>query len=133
MSTSCGTGLRVCPQSSRGDGEQPAVIGQLSSSRQQLILLLQSIRFGTIGGLHVRDGEPVLQPEPRVTRDVKFGCRDESGALNALADISTLKAAHRDLLALLDRVGTGVIDLIEIRHGLPFRATVTSNSTEVAP
>ena len=45
----------------------------LSPARARLVVLMQGINFGYIEGLIVRAGAPVLNPPPRVVREVKFG------------------------------------------------------------
>jgi len=45
----------------------------LSPARRQLLLRLQTLNFGRIENLRLQDGEPVLDPPPRVVREVKFG------------------------------------------------------------
>src|SRR5687767_11562343 len=45
----------------------------LSPLRQQLLLLMQRLNFGRIEGLVIKDGDPVLDPLPRVIRELKFG------------------------------------------------------------
>ena len=45
----------------------------LSGSRRKLLEIMQEANFARIEGLRVRDGEPVLNPMPRVIREVKFG------------------------------------------------------------
>ena len=45
----------------------------LSARRAGLLELMQTINFGRIEGLAILDGDPVLDPPPRVIREVKFG------------------------------------------------------------
>jgi len=95
----------------------------LSPRRVGLLELMQSINFGRIEGLVVRDGEPVLDPRPRIVREVKFGGdngpRPELGAGDFV-----LKAQVVELFGFFDRLQDGVVELIEVKHGLPFRMMV---------
>ncbi|MFL5240596.1 MAG: hypothetical protein ACJ8FY_00685 [Gemmataceae bacterium] len=95
----------------------------LSARRACLLELMQSINFGRIEGLAVLDGEPVLDPPPRVIREVKFGGdngpRPEIDAGNFL-----LKTQVVELFQHLDRLNDGNIESLEIKHGLPFRMLV---------
>ena len=95
----------------------------LSVPRSQLVEWMQQFDFGSIEGLVVQDGEPVLDPPPRLIRDVKFaaehGPRPESG----LGDFA-LKAQVRDLFDHLDALGNGTIRCLEVKHGLPFRMQI---------
>jgi hypothetical protein len=95
----------------------------LSARRAGLLELMQSINFGRIEGLAVLNGDPVLDPPPRVIREVKFGGengpRPEIDAGNFL-----LKTQVVELFQHFDRLGDGTIEVLEIKHGLPFRMLV---------
>ena len=95
----------------------------LSESQVQLVELMQGINFGRIEGLSVRRGEPVLDPPPRVIREIKFG--GENGPRPEVIKTNfALKAQVQDLFTYLEAMGNGVVRCIEIKHGLPFRMTV---------
>jgi hypothetical protein len=95
----------------------------LSHARVRLIELMQRINYGRIEALPVRRGEPVLDPPPRVIREVKFG--GENGARPEVAKQDfILKAQVRDLFAQMEALGDGVIRCIDVKHGLPFKMTV---------
>lgn len=95
-----------------------------SPERQQLIKEMQRINFGRIDCLAIRDGEPVLDPQPVLVREHKFGGdngpRPELGVPDFL-----LKQRIVELFAFFDELQNGVIDVLEIKHGLPFRMIVT--------
>lgn len=95
----------------------------LSARRVALLELMQSINFGRIHGLSVLGGEPILDPPPRVVREVKFGGdngpRPERDAANFY-----LKTQVVELFQYFDRLGDGTIEALEIKHGLPFRMLV---------
>jgi hypothetical protein len=92
----------------------------LSARRAGLLELMQAINFGRIEGLAVLDGEPVLDPPPRVIREVKFG--GENGPRPELdAGNFLLKTQVVELFQHFDHLGDGTIDVLEIKHGLPFR------------
>jgi hypothetical protein len=84
---------------------------------------MQRLNFGCILDLPVQDGEPVLDPPPRVVREVKFGGENGPRPESAKTDFA-LKAQVQDLFAHLEAVGNGVVQCIEIKHGLPFKMTV---------
>jgi hypothetical protein len=94
-----------------------------SPSRARLIEWMQRIGFGTIEQLVIRQGEPVLEPPPKVVRDVKFGAENGPRPESDLNDF-VLKAQVRDLFAQLDVMGNGTIRCLEVKHGLPFRMQV---------
>lgn len=95
-------------------------LGHLSAPRLQLVRLFQTLNFGRIEGLVIRDSEPVLDPAPRTIREVKFGgdnaARDERDLQQYL-----LKSQVIELFEEFDRLQNGTIAAIEAKHGLPFR------------
>ena len=97
---------------------------QLSRPRQQLLALFQLLNFGRIEGLRVVAGEPVLEPRPRIVSEVKFaaenGPRPETGARDFL-----LKSQLLELFANFDELQNATIDVLEVKHGLPFRMLVS--------
>jgi len=95
----------------------------LSVRRAGLLELMQSVNFGRIEGLAVLDGEPVLDPPPRIVREIKFG--GENGPRPELhAGNFLLKTQVVELFEHFDRLGDGTIEVLEIKHGLPFRMLV---------
>jgi len=95
----------------------------LTAPKGRLVELMQRINFGRIERLNVRRGEPVMDPPPRIIREIKFG-GDNGPRPEAAKSDFTLKAQVRDLFAQLEALGDGVIPCIEIQRGLPFRMTV---------
>jgi len=94
----------------------------LTPCRRDIVGLMQRINFGRVEDLHVRNGEPVFDPPPRVIREVKFGGENRPRPEAAKADFA-LKAEVVDLFSKLAMLGNGVIAQLEIQHGLPFRMT----------
>jgi hypothetical protein len=92
----------------------------LSPSRQRLIELMQRLCFGQIVGLRIRAGQPVLDPLPQFIRDRKLGSEPVPRPASPHDDF-LLEAQVLELFAYFDQIGDGVIDLIEVKHGLPFR------------
>lgn len=99
----------------------------LSEMRRQLVELMQSINFGRIENLTIRDGDPVLEPLPRIVREVKFGGengpRPERDVRNFL-----LKTQVVELFHSLDQIDNGVLVVLEIKHGLPFRMLLVESA-----
>ena len=95
----------------------------LPEPRQRLVELMQSVNFGRIENLPIRNSQPVLDPSPRKVFEIKFasenGPRPELGNADFL-----LKQQVVELFAFFDDLQNGVIDVLEIKHGLPFRAIV---------
>ncbi len=97
---------------------------QLSPARQRLVHLLTQVHFGRIEGLHVRNGEPVFEPAPRLTRTLKVGGRNEP---QITAPDTALKASIVELLTHIERLRDGIVERIEIAHGLPLLLEVTDH------
>lgn len=95
----------------------------LPESHQRLLELMQQVNYGRLEALVVRDGLPVFNPPPRARCEIRL--RGENGPRPefAAADFA-IKSEVLELIAHLKRVGDGVIDVIEVQRGLPFRMTV---------
>ena len=101
-------------------------IADLSPARKQLLAIFQDISFGRLESLFIRNGDPVLDPKPRRVRQVKFGC-DCVPVTAELPQDYLLKRQVVELLNILDTMQHGVIDVLEIQNGLPFRMTITED------
>jgi hypothetical protein len=95
----------------------------LSEPHRRLVELMQQVNFGRIERLVIADGKPLLDPPPRIVRDIKFG--GENGPRPEVAiDDFALKVQVVELFRTLDDLCDGVIEVLEIKHGLPFRMAV---------
>jgi len=92
-----------------------------------LLELMQDANFGRIENLTVIDGEPVLDPRPVVVREHKFGGENGPRTERGVADF-LLKQRLVELFTFLDELQNGVIDVLEFKHGLPFRMMVTEGA-----
>ncbi len=101
---------------------------ELSPPRQKLVRMCQTVNYGQIQGVVVRDGDPIFELAPVVVIDAKLyrddGPRPELG----LADFE-LRDDVRRLMARLDQVRNGMIQIIEVRAGLPRRVVLESQLT----
>lgn len=104
-----------------------ATAASLPPARRRLVTLMQEVNFGHVKGLVVRGGEPILNPPPRVVREIKFGSENGPRA-EAAKDDFALKAQVRDLFAHMEAMGDGVIRCIEVKHGLPFKMIVEEDA-----
>lgn len=96
---------------------------ELSHAGKRLVRLMQDIYFGYIEGLHVRNGEPVFIPLPRIVREIKLGGENGPRHEPKTGDF-VLKAQVAALFEHFARLGNGTVDRIEIKHGIPFRMNV---------
>ena len=96
---------------------------QLSESRQMLVRLCQWVNFGQILDLSVQDCEPILQcPAPALFVDIRLDVETQPREEISEKDFA-LSAEVTRLMALLDKIENGKITKIEVRGGLPRRAT----------
>ena len=98
----------------------------LSADRMQLLEQMQRLNFGRIEGLEVCNGEPRLDPPPRIVREVKFLGENGSRRELDLEDF-TLKKEVLEFFNELGRLRNGVIERVEVKHGLPFRMTINES------
>jgi len=91
---------------------------ELSAARRRLVELMKDIDFGRIQVLRLRDGDPVLDPMPRIIREIKLGSI-ESGAQTKLQNDFVLKSQLVELFARFDAMPDGVVELIQVKGGLP--------------
>ena len=104
-------------------------LSELSSPRQALVRLCQSIDYGQILELQVRNGEPVFDPAPTLLLDIKLdtdcGGRPES----ELADFTLCDEVCR-LLDRIDEMQVGRIQQIQVRAGIARRILIEAKLTE---
>ena len=105
----------------------PTHKSQLSSAQQSLLTILQRLNFGRIESLHVRGGQPLFTSTPRLIRELKFGGDNQPRPELVHGDFR-LKSQVQELLREMAELGTGVIELIEVKHGLPFRMLLTASA-----
>jgi hypothetical protein len=104
----------------------------LSAQRRQLVETMRQIQFGWIEDLQVSDGEPVFDPPPRITEHVMLGAKTEPRPEPESLDFA-LKRQVVELFEHLARLGTGSIQSVEIRHGLPFRIVLARRVSDAEP
>ncbi|MBF0437134.1 MAG: hypothetical protein HQL77_17450 [Magnetococcales bacterium] len=95
----------------------------LSVPQKRLLVLMMEIQFGRIEGLVVTNGDPIIQKGSIVVREVKFGASDSNNTTAPDRDFS-LKSQVIEMFEYLQRMRTGMVDVLEIKNGLPFRMSV---------
>jgi hypothetical protein len=99
---------------------QPLKFSELKPALRDLVHLFHKTDYGRIW-VDFRDGEPVMDPHPRIVRECKLG--SDSGQLaepqSALADF-VLKKAVQDFIQQTAAMKHCTVEL-EIQRGLPFR------------
>jgi len=94
-------------------------------AQQQLIRLLQDVQFGRIENLVIKNGQPLFDPPPIVTRIVRFHDGPEPKALPPKTD-SCLHTSHVRLLDLLRSIQDATIATLIVDAGLPVRAEIST-------
>lgn len=85
---------------------------------------MQDLNFGQFIGIVIRNGDPVCDPPPCRKREHKF--RAENGPRpERSAEDFVLKSEVVELFAYFDDVQNGTIDILEVKHGVPFRMIIT--------
>jgi hypothetical protein len=105
----------------------PVMKSSLSSQRQRLLELCQRAFFGRVEELRVCDMQPVLDPLPRVVREYKIPGENKPRG-EWLASEFALKAQWIELFQLFDEMQNGIIEMLEFKHGLPFRVFVAEGA-----
>jgi hypothetical protein len=110
----------------------PSRLSQLSPPRQALVRLFQSLNFGQVQNLEIRNCEPTFNPQPSVLIDIKLDL-DETPRPESMLDDFVLCAEICRLLAKFDEVKNGTIERIEIRAGIPRRLILRARLQEERP
>jgi len=112
--------------------DKPIRLSQVSSPRQHLVRLCQSINYGSLHDLPVENSEPVLVPQTLIVLvDVRLDSV-EHGREELGIDDFTLCAEVARLMLLLDQIENGTISRIEVRAGIPRRITLKKHLKEFA-
>lgn len=107
---------------------QPVTKSALSDAQSQLVGLLQRLNFGRIEGLHVRGGEPIFDPAPRVVQKLKMGADNAPRPEVDLQDF-WLKHQTIEMLRAITDLGEGQVLAIEVKNGLPFSLEIEHRDT----
>jgi len=95
----------------------------LSPARRDFLELMQSLTFGAIETLELRDSDPVLERAPRLIRTIKIGARATDPPPKAMKHDFVLKAQVIELFEHFDRIRNGTVT-VRVQHGLPTQITV---------
>ena len=100
----------------------------LSAARRKLAQAIRRLHYGQILGLTLRNGEPIFDPAPQIVHDIKLA--SDSVPRPALRSADTpLNRQFQELFDVFDRLDSGVIDVIEVKAGQPFRVLHTQSLT----
>jgi len=88
------------------------------------------MNHGSIHGLCVKDAEPVLNPPPLVLIDVKLDADEVPRPELELPDFELCSEVRR-LIGQIHELGTGMIERIEVRAGIPRRVVIRGEPPRV--
>lgn len=101
-------------------------LSDLDPKQRRLVDLMRDIGFGRIEGLIVQGGKPVFDPMPRIVQEHRLGSNDAAPARSSSRDC-LLKSQVVELLDRLSELANGRVDLIVVKHGLPFSLTIVTS------
>lgn len=107
---------------------KPLRLSELSSARQALVRLCQTINWGSIENLTVEHSEPIFDPSPLILTDLKLDSDEGPRPELALADFVVGNEVLR-LMILLDEMKSGTIRHIVVNAGIPRRILLESQVT----
>ena len=104
-----------------------ATKSSLSPSRKRLLTIFQQVGHGHLENLFFKDREPIFDPPPKIVHEIKFGGENGPRPELAINDF-VLKQQIVELFAFFDEKRNGVIEVLEIKNGLPFHMNVAEVS-----
>ena len=102
-------------------------LSQLSPARQALVRALQTVNFGELQNIQVRNGEPMFGDAAVTVFDTKLDKDEGPRAEIGLPDF-LLNAEASHLIARLDEFKNGTIQRLEVRAGIPRRLVFETRS-----
>jgi hypothetical protein len=107
------------------------MFSDLSPARRSLVRLFQSLNFGQVHNLLVRDGEPIFVPPPDVLFDVRLDIDEASRPELNISDFQLRDEILR-FMARLDGMSGGIIEQLDVRAGLPRRVLIRTRPAEAS-
>jgi len=97
-----------------------STLNGITYNRRRLVETMLEMNFGQIEELHIKAGEPVFDPPPKIISEILLG--KENGASPHLKKTNfTLKRHVIEMFEVMDRIGDGVIHVLAVQNGLPVR------------
>ena len=90
----------------------------LTPAQRWLVERMHQTHFGTIHDMLVRDGEPVIDPPPKVKQAFKLGGKRNGCKVVPLE--FALKEQHIELFELIEKKRNGLITKLSVQEGLTF-------------
>jgi hypothetical protein len=106
-------------------------LSELSVPLQVLVRLCQSLDYGQVLGLDIRDGEPIFNPPPTLVLDIRLDTDQGGRSELELSDFTLCDEVTR-LIDRLEAIQTARIQRIEVRAGIPRRALIEAKLAETS-
>lgn len=101
----------------------------LSAPRKALVRLCQSMNYGSIEGLEVRDSDPIFSPPPLVLIDIRLDNDEGPRTQVGLSDF-VLRDEARRLMERFETLKNATIERVEVRAGIPRRVVFKLRATD---
>lgn len=97
---------------------------QATKAEQEIIRLIRETQFGSITNIRLTDGQPIIDKNTEVSVEYKLSGIDASR--EALSEEDYLRKPQvRTMFERFRTIGSGSIECLDVRDGLPFKMTVT--------
>jgi hypothetical protein len=94
-------------------------LNDLPPGRRWLVEAMRKMVYGTIEDIVLIDGEPMLDPLPKVLRSKRLGAKNSS--VRECAGNYLLKQQVLEIFEEFDQIGSGIVARIDVRDGLPYK------------
>lgn len=92
----------------------------LTLAKRQLVQLMSRVDYGRIEGFAIREGEPVLEPPPRLVFELSIRDAERTSPRRTSGDF-VLKDQVSQLFGLFTRMRNARVERLEVKAGLPQR------------
>ncbi len=93
-----------------------AVTIKMPSARRAQIDRMHELGFGRIERLMALNGEPTSTPDTKFIEEHRFGAEPQAPRPSRRPNPSP-RAQRHELLEVLERLGSGVVEVIEVQNG----------------
>jgi len=95
----------------------------ITNTERELMRLVRETQFGSIHNVRVSGGLPVIDANTQVSIEYKLSGLDNKREVLSDQDYAR-KPQVRTLFERLRAMGSGSVECIEVRDGLPFKMTI---------
>ncbi|MHB0911812.1 MAG: hypothetical protein ACYC2Y_00010 [Armatimonadota bacterium] len=92
---------------------------ELSPSELRLVEIMSALNYGIVDSFPVRNGQPVLDPEPEIELRDRVGC--ERSNRRSVWNGRYLHPMFSGAIRQIREMGDGTVSWIDVQDGLPHR------------